>query len=535
MPSRPVYQGWLAVFLITLAVYAATANRGAQWQDSGAYILSITTGELKNPLGLALTHPLHYGLGRLALQLLSFVEPSAAITWVSSFAAALAVANVYGAARCLTGSGRGALFAAASLAVAHSFWRLATVAEVYPVSTALLAGECWCLVAFLKRGERWYLWGALLHNGLGIANHLQGGLTTPVLALVTLLAVRTGRIRYGAIIVGTLLWLLGTLPYSGMVLHQCLTTGNWSETLGSALFGNRGLFQGSVLNIMPPLKYAAITLGFTLLSYPNLFLPAAAYGVVGRQRPEIPTSVRRALLAGLVIHAFFALRYNVIDQYTFMLPTYVFLALFAAVGASAFARRAAWPDASPPSRATSPSPGDRQAGDRRSSPAAGAAAVLLLSATPGLYAIAPLVTRYSGLLEKTGLARHKPYRDDDVYLFVPWACADHSAEQMSRQAVSLAGSDGLILVADPMGRDAVRYRVIRDGRAGIEVRPFLWRYAEETLKDATVAWRANRRVVFVPDDVRKPLPAGVTAERHGDLYLMRAVASPDADKSEGQG
>ena len=515
MPSRPVYQGWLAVFLITLAVYAATANRGAQWQDSGAYILSVTTGELKNPLGLALTHPLHYGLGRLSLQLLSFAEPSAAITWVSSLAAALTVANVYGAARCLTGNGRAALFAAASLGVAHTFWRLATVAEVYPVSAALLAGECWCLIAFLRGGGRGAMWGMLLLNGLGVANHLQGGLTTPVLLVVTLLAVRGGRITLGQITIGAVLWFVGTLPYSGLVLRELLTTGDWSGTIRSALFGNRGMFQGSVLAVSIPVKYTAITIGFMLLSFPNLFLPSAIFGLLKRQALQVPTAVNRALIAGLVIHALFVLRYNVIDQYTFMLPTYVFLSLFAAMGAAAFAANRSEPRGRKPGRAV------------------GGLAVLLLIATPGLYALAPLVTRHLGVLERAGLARHKPYRDDDVYLFVPWACAEGSAERMSREAVSLAGADGLILVADPMGRDAVRYCVIRDGRTGIDVKPFLARQAEETVKEAMAASSTGRRVVFVPDDVTKPLPAGLTAERQGDLYLVRCIASRDATDVEG--
>ena len=32
---------WSAVFLAAFAVYAATANRGAQWQDSGYHILRV--------------------------------------------------------------------------------------------------------------------------------------------------------------------------------------------------------------------------------------------------------------------------------------------------------------------------------------------------------------------------------------------------------------------------------------------------------------------------------------------------------------
>jgi len=516
------------VFLISLAVYAATANRGAQWQDSGAYILSITTGELKSPLGLALTHPLHYGLGRLSMQLLSFAEPSAAITWVSSLAAALTIANVFGAARCLTGNGWAALFAAASLAVGHTFWRLATIAEVYPVSAALLAGECWCLIAFLRRGGRGYLRGMLLLNGLGIANHLQATLTAPVLGLVTLFAVRAHRVTWGQAVTGTALWLLGTLPYSSLVVHELLVTGDWPGTVQSALLGNGGVYQGSVFNLSLSLKCTVITLGFVLLSFPNLFLPAAVYGLVKRRTPGIPIAVPRALIAGLLIHSLFVLRYDVIDQYTFMLPTYVFLALFAAIGAAVFFGS---PDPAAgrllvhgASRTTSGS-GVRWASSRRAACTMG---VLLLMATPALYALAPMVTRHSGVLERAGLARHKPYRDDDVYLFVPWACADRSAEQMSRAAVSLAGDAGRILAADPMGRDAICYRAIREGQTDIQVTPFLPKHGGRILEDAVVEALSGRRVVFVPADVTQPAPPGVKAERHNGLFL---ITGPDVSQA----
>ena len=62
-----VYRGWIALFLAAFLLYAATASRGTQWQDSGYHILRIVTGESFNPLGLTLSHPLHHWLGRLVM------------------------------------------------------------------------------------------------------------------------------------------------------------------------------------------------------------------------------------------------------------------------------------------------------------------------------------------------------------------------------------------------------------------------------------------------------------------------------------
>ncbi|MHC4696561.1 MAG: hypothetical protein ACYTFA_07460, partial [Planctomycetota bacterium] len=142
-----ILKGWFALFLAAFALYAATASRGAQWQDSGHHILRIVTGESVNPLGLALSHPLHHWLGRLVV-VPDILEPCFVITLISSFAAALAVANTFGCVCALTRRRDAALLAAASLALANTFWQMATVVETYTLAAALLSAEIWCLAEY---------------------------------------------------------------------------------------------------------------------------------------------------------------------------------------------------------------------------------------------------------------------------------------------------------------------------------------------------------------------------------------------------
>lgn len=66
---------------------------GRQWQDSGWQRCRIVTGQIDHQRGLALVHPVQYYLGRLAIRRPG-IEPALAITWVSSIAGAVAVANV---------------------------------------------------------------------------------------------------------------------------------------------------------------------------------------------------------------------------------------------------------------------------------------------------------------------------------------------------------------------------------------------------------------------------------------------------------
>src|SRR3990172_5888707 len=159
--TRTVCVAWFALFTASFVLYAATANRGAQWQDSGNHILRVVTHEPVNPLGLALSHPLHHWLGRFAASFDLF-EPCFAITLVSAVTASIAAANTFGCVYSLTRQWSAALFAALSIAVAHTFWQMATLTETYTLTVALLSGECWCLILYAETRRPVYLWGVML-------------------------------------------------------------------------------------------------------------------------------------------------------------------------------------------------------------------------------------------------------------------------------------------------------------------------------------------------------------------------------------
>lgn len=507
-PARPTLGTWPVLFLASFAVYALTANRGAQWQDAGMFILRVVTGDLVGDYGLALSHPLHYWLGRLVV-LPDLLEPAHAVTLISSLGAALAVANVYGCVRTLTGSGAAAVFAAASLALANTFWHLATISEVYTLSAGLLAAECWCLVAYARRRRPIYLWGMLFFNGLGLANHLQAVLTTPVLLVITFAAVRGRRLTLRDAAIGCALWVVGSLPYTGLALAVATESDDWGKTLSEALFGSG--YGSNVLNLSLSGRILAVSFGAILYNFPNLLLPAVVYGITrkGQKQIGVPTLARRALLAALILHAVFALRYNVVDQHTFFLPLYVLLSVFAGVGAAATLR---W-----------------GAGRRRER--VWGIAVLLLAATPLVYWVACSVARKYDLLSvarKHGLlgniVHHKPYRDDYVYLLIPWSVVEDSAERMTSQAVDLAAPNGLIITEDSMARFALEYKKLRAGADELEVAQFNPRRAEKLLQRIQQAARLGRPVVLVPLRVGEPeaeTPIGYHWAAAGDLHVLR--------------
>jgi len=528
------WPGWLAFFASALLLYTFTANRGPQWQDSGYHILRVVTGESVNPLGLALTHPLHHWLGRFAVAF-NLVEPAFAVTLVSAFAAALAVANIYGCVIALTSDRIAAALAALSLAVANTFWQLATITETYTLAGALLSAECWCLASFLTKhsivdrlplpGARGFassnhqiakspnhqfrscpcaFLGMFFFNGLGLANHNFALLTMPVLAGVAIVALRHRWIAWSHVLLAAVLWLIGSLPYTGLVAAEALRSGELRTTLHSALFGN--VYEKSVLNATVTGRRLLINVAFIALNFPNLLLPAAAYGLVAFRRVGVAPILRWALLAALLIHAVFVLRYSVPDQHTFFTPMYLLLVLFGGVGF------AAWRSTLAPDRERDAITACRESA--RTHRRLVQIALLLLAVTPVLYAFVPAIARRFDVLGF--VEQHKSYRDDYVYLFTPWSIVERSAERMSREAVELAGERGVIIVEDGMAEFAVRYRAIREGKKGIEITPEL--KPEDLLRSVA----GSRPIVLVPWSVGErltPPPSGAW-RRVGDLYLL---------------
>jgi len=326
---RAVIRAWSVVFLGFAVLYALTASRGIQWQDAGTHVVRILTGELSNPLGLALSHPLHFWLGRAALWI-GLGEPAYAITLVSAVAGAVAVANVFGCVVTLTGRRDAGVAAAVALGLANTFWQMSTLAECNTLTVALLSGEVWAMVTYLQGRRIGFLCLAFLFNGLGIANHMQAALTSPLLfaILIYAAAVRRVRVRYALGVV--CVWIVGTLPYTGFVVLTAVRSGDVRGTLGSALFGNT--YASAVLNVRPSWRQAAIVIGFVMLNFPNLTLPLFVRSFFRRSRGTLSVACYRFLLAALAVHALFALRYHVVDQHTFFLPMYVVVTILAGLG-----------------------------------------------------------------------------------------------------------------------------------------------------------------------------------------------------------
>lgn len=492
---------WLLCAAAALLVYGLTAHRGVQHQDSGWQQVRIFSGEIDHPLGLALTHPLQFHLGRLAMHVLP-VDPPLAITLVSSFAGAVAVANIALIVWLLTGRRSASALAALSLLVAHTFWHFATHTESYVIVVALLTTEWLLIVRYLRHQRPAGLVALAAVNGLGVATHLLAILATPVNVLLIAAALwrKPGAWRWAALAAAA--WLCGAAPYLTVIVREWSATGDLPATVHSALFGK---FSDQVLNTHFDSRKFLLSLGYVAYNFPNLALPLALAGLI---RPVgLPRWFRRTLLAELAVYSLFVLRYSIVDQYTFFLPVYALLAVHVGAGAAQLARlpNAPW---------------------RRATLALAIASVLL---APAIYVATAEILRAHGAF--SSLVRQKPYRDGYRAYFIPWGVGEDSLERLTRRSVELAQPDGVILVCDSMSRFGVEYEQLC-GRlpAGVEWRTVEARTFDDPAWNArATAWLAQGRpVVLVPSDREKADIRLTQARwvRAGDLYLL--APSPSA-------
>ncbi|NLX15210.1 MAG: DUF2723 domain-containing protein [Phycisphaerales bacterium] len=492
-----LHNTWAMVFLAALALYATTANRGVQWQDSGWQQWRIVTGQWEHPLGLALVHPLQYCLGRAAIRL-TFLEPAFATTLLSSLAGAVAIANIVGTLVILTRRLGPALIAGAALMLAHTFWQHATHTESYAIVAALLSAEWFCLARYATTCKGRYLLGLALCNGLGLANHLLAGLTTPVNVVVILWAIRQKHlsVRGGLAAIG--LWLAGTLPYTVLVAYTFMQTSDFGGTLRSAMFG---IYSEQVLNVRPALRSLFLAGGFVLYNFPGLILPLAAYAALVRL--SVPRVFTRAIKIQLLIYLIFVVRYSISDQYTFFFPVYMLLALLAGLGLDRLATL--WP----PVR-------------RR---AVFALAGLTVLWTPFVYMTACCVLESRGVFK--AMVGNKPYRNGYQAFLIPWGVGQTYAADLNRQVARLAGEDGLVLVADNMIRFGLLYGQAL-GRFGDAVEIVLIQDKEDQTRIDELHERIqdclahDRPVVLVPQDRDHPYAPGIQGQwsRREDVYLL---------------
>ena len=479
---------WLVAALAGL-LYLTSLAPGVLWQDSAMLQVRVCQSDLTGRLGLAVSHPLYIILAKS----FAWIIPGNFAWRVNLFSAvcsAGAIGFLFAGLSRLTRRTWPALIAVILLAVSHTFWTHAVIAEVYGLYALLLSVEMYLLVRYQQQeGPRggWCLIGLFLVNGLNASNHLLALLHLPAYAIYVFLQLRAKRIRIAQVLLMLLALVIGAGLYEAMIIVQIARGAGVADTIRSALFGLN--WQDHVLGSTPDGLGLAKCLGYFLLNFPTPLLLLVPLGIYFGLRDSQTRSVAAVWFGVCAVAFVFAIRYHVPDQYVFFFPCYIFTAVFIGLAGG---RIGEW-------LASMASTGGR-------------IAVLILALLPALaYELAPSMARKVPLLSRMSdkvlrTERAIPGRDIYTYFLRPRKNGDQSARDFARDALELAQPDGLI-IADNTTRNPIIYlqqvdhyypgvylAKASDLKAGREVEPDL----------ATVErWLASGRRVFIVSPQRQ--------------------------------
>jgi hypothetical protein len=320
---------YITVLLATVALYAATCAPGSLWQDSGVYQYRIWQNDIEGELGLALSHPLYHIIG-IIVKYIPIGEFGYRINLISAVSGAFAVANLFLLLRLWLKKNLPAILAAMTLALSHTFWRHAVIAEDYTMYAALLLTELLMLLQYVKTKRVVFLYLLGLVNGLAIATHMFASIAFVcyLVFLVVLLVQKQIRLKDLGIIVG--LWVIGAAPYEYLIINKYIQTGDFTATLASALFGNR--WQSNVINIGLSAKLIKENLIMMAYNFPTPNVIFFFAGLYGLKKASPSRAFKNILLALLALFFIFAFRYTVQDRYAFFIPFYCLACILFGVG-----------------------------------------------------------------------------------------------------------------------------------------------------------------------------------------------------------
>jgi Protein of unknown function (DUF2723) len=288
---------------------------------------------------LGITHPTGYPSYLMLSHLftyLPFGDCAYRANLASAAYAALAVLVVYWGGYVLSRRAAAAAAAALAFGVGETLWSQAVITEVYTLNALLVALTLLSLLIWRERRRERYLLLSAFLVGFSMTDHLTSGLLLPASVLFVGLVDRRKLVEVKLVLKGTGLFLLGLSPYLFLPIRAAMDPpfkGNnptnferfWYVVSGGNLRG--GFFAFGPAELPERLAYYW---GYLLANLHWVLLVAAVVGFVALILWELATA---ALLGFLYLGwVFYAIENNIPDIHLYFIPTYLVLALAAAVG-----------------------------------------------------------------------------------------------------------------------------------------------------------------------------------------------------------
>jgi hypothetical protein len=392
---------------------------GLTWQDSADAQVRIALDDWRGPFHLARSHVLYFMLAS-GLRHLLRADPAWCGNVVSVLAGALTLANLAAVLSLLLRRRVAVIAAAALLACSHTLWRFSTMTETYSLVGALLSGQLLLLAAFDRSRRGWLLPLVGLLNGLAASNHNLALLTLgcyAVAGVITFPRWRRGYQRY--VLLGAVAWMVGYAPMWALIVSDLGAGAALPDVISSLLVGRNA---EQVFNIGFGIGDAVRLAALFAMNFPTPLLFAALWGWSGLGGRCDPSLRRTFVLLGAV-HFLFVARYDIVDQFSFFVPTYVILAVFLGGGIDLLL--------------------DKCRPERRRVLTVCVLVMSMLS--PVVYAVLPSVARrLPGSLVPIP-KRAVPYRDPYRWFLVPWHAGYTGARRFGSEALDLLPPDAFVI------------------------------------------------------------------------------------------
>jgi hypothetical protein len=212
-------------------------------------------------------------------------------------------------------------------------------------------------------------------------------------------------------------FVIGALPVLLLVANHWARQGDFWATLRSFLVGSYGPRVAN-FDRLPAMCILAFL--FFVLNFPTpLFL--STFSGLRHAHSRMSTPVRAFFLGAFMMYTVFAVRYDVPDQHTFLVPTFMFVALFMAIGVDSFLE-------SRPSFLTR------------------CTIVVFSMLSPAIYVVLPpILERYKPDLVYVP-HRNVPHRDRFTWFLQPWRFGQRGADRFARELFSELPQNAWLIV-----------------------------------------------------------------------------------------
>ena len=288
---------------------------------------------------LGITHPTGYPSYLMLSHLftyLPFGDCAYRANLASATYAALAVLSVFAAGYLLCRRVAAAVAAALAFGVGVTLWSQAVIAEVYTLNALFISLTLLALLLWRERREDRYLLLSAFLVGLSLTNHLTSGLLLPASLLFVALVDRRKLANVRLMLGSAGLYLAGLTPYLYLPVRSAMNPpfeGNNPSSIGRFLYlVSGGNLRGSFFSFRPAELPGRLVFYWGHL-IDNLhwgLLVAAMVGFVALCLWDRPV----AGLLGFLFFGwvFYSIENDIPDIEVYFIPSYLLLALAAAVG-----------------------------------------------------------------------------------------------------------------------------------------------------------------------------------------------------------